>query len=205
MPVPASAFRGHHAGILLSGDVSRAVRFVFDNRTGLPVLPVALGELEIAHATLCCPDELPESMHLQCHLEERADWRACETCDRWQACFGRSDQPRWATVLIESARWGGTVIRPEDVVAPNPLAGVPEARLCRAANAHRQAIRDLVHAVCPSAPANLPDPLVVGVDQFGFDIRAGANLLRVDFDQPACDQSAAGAALARRLNVVFAS
>jgi len=200
--IPASAFRAQHHGVLVAGEHARPVLFVFDGRSGLPVLPVSSAELESGQVTLCCPDEAPEALHLHCEIDEIADYRGCETCDRWQGHFGRPGYSRWARLKVHSARWGGTMIRLGDLIIPNTLTGLPEARLCRAANALKPA---LINFIRRSRGTEVSEVLVVGVDQFGIDLRTSATLVRADFGRMVADQADAAGAMSITLGVTIAS
>lgn len=184
----------------MAGEHARPVLFVFEGRSGLPVLPVSTAELESDQVTLCCPDEAPEALHLHCEIDEIADYRGCETCDRWQGQFGRPGHSRWARLKVQSARWGGPIIRLEDLIQPNPLAGLPEARLCRAANALKPGLIDFIRR---ATGTEVGEVLVVGVDQFGCDLRTGATLVRADFGRMAADQAEAALAMSSTLGVTI--
>ncbi len=62
----------------------------------------------------------------------------------------------------------------------NPLAG-DEAKLCRTVNKER---RDALTRLCRKSDADVAEPLLVGVDPLGFDVRRRFDVVRVPAVEP---------------------
>ena len=86
----------------------------------------------------------------------------------------------WATGELIAARFDGAVIDGPALVRVNPLAG-DEPRLCREINTGRRAE---LAALCRSIDAEVADPLVVGVDPLGFDVRRRFDVVRIPVPEP---------------------
>ena len=100
--------------------------------------------------------------------------------DRWRIYHGDPPDAHWARAEIDAARFGQVVIDGEALMRPNPLAEV-EARLCRETN--REHRSDLV-AMCRRRGTDVQEPLLVGIDPLGFDVRRRFDVARVPADEP---------------------
>jgi hypothetical protein len=101
--------------------------------------------------------------------------------DRWRIYHGEPQEARWAWLEPDAARYGKWVVDGEALRRTNPLAD-DEARLCRQVN---QGSRDDLRRVCRHfSLADVEEPLVVGVDSLGFDVRRRFDVARVPAPTP---------------------
>ena len=183
----AHAFlRGHTQGELQFEENVSPLRFVFDTG-GRPIAPVMYIMLEAQNTVLFVPEFAEGVMEVQVTLSALdAEGPEGALADRWRIYHGDPSDVRWARFDIDAARYGKWVIDGELLMRPNPLAG-DEARLCRTIN---QAHRDRLGAVCRHfADADVEDPLVVGIDPLGFDVRRRFDIVRLP--APHCMETAA--------------
>lgn len=189
------ALRSHREGVLLLAGTSTRVRFVLDGRTGAVVMPLPATLLlapgpEAEDPVLMAPDESEEALQLLVRIEELGPNRE-DVTDRWQAYHGPPRFPRWGSLAIESGKLGAEVADGAELMLPNPLLAA-EPGLCRKLNADRA----LLAAVCRRRAAIAPaDPVAVGVDPGGVDVRARFGIVRVEFDHEAATPEAAAAAV----------
>lgn len=195
--------RLYHEGVLLSGEVASPVRFVLDPLSGQPVLPVEAGVLGAESVSLVSPDDAtdnPDSLQVHARPVE-VDPHSHEACDRYQAYFGKADHARWALLQVDSLKRLNTVIDGDLVRLSNPLRRT-EGALCRAANAH---LPELARA-CKHRAGTAPEqPLTVGVDPWGMDVRARFGVLRLEFSIPVSTPDEAREAMGQVLGVRLAS
>jgi hypothetical protein len=156
------------------------VRLVLAHAGDAFVLPVPGEAIDAGSAGLHVPDEDAKArggVGLLVRVEPLEDWRNSAEADRWQAYHGRPGWSTWARLRVESGRSGGWVFDGEAVRSPNHLAPA-EPRLCRAANADRAALRRGVEKLLGT---NVDEPLVVGVDPVGVDVRTRLGVTRLEF------------------------
>jgi hypothetical protein len=198
--------RRYHEGTLQHQERRAEVCFILEASTGQIVLPTEPGMAGEAGAELVLhlPDEITRDLQLAITPAAITRPEAEEAVDRWQAYHGGSGIRPHARVWLRCAIEGGKrpnspgdVYGPETLVRPNALRK-GEARLVKALNADR----DRLARVCKAfARLDVADPLCVGVDPFGFDVRARFGIVRVEFDlEAATAEQAEGliAALAGR-------
>jgi hypothetical protein len=179
-PLDALHFlRRHVSGVLVADDAIYPRRFVLDPSSGLPVLALPLGVEEAESIVLHVPDEGEPSLQLLAELRwldphAPADGAAS---DRFLIYHGKGEDSRLATLSIVDAKWTIGVALAEDVAVPNPVAG-DEPRLCKQLNADRARLAALV---LEHAGRDVAEPLAVGVDPDGMDVRTRTGLVRVEF------------------------
>lgn len=173
------AVRRYHEGSLAFHERRAEVRFVVEAGTGRLVMPVepTLARGDGEEMTLWMPAESGWDVHaaLVTSLIDRPE--ACEAVDRWAAYHGRTSLTAWARCRVEGLKSRDHVWDGESVEAPNPL-GRAEYALIRRVNAD---LPGLVLACKRHAAAALADPLCVGVDPFGIDVRARFGIIRLEF------------------------
>jgi hypothetical protein len=140
-------------------------------------------------------DEPEARVLVQVH--ELTDWRLLPDPDRWQAYHGRPSGPAWWRLEIAAVRWSGHNGAGIDDDSgswrvPNPLAHA-EPKLCKRANADRAA---LARAASSRLGVTLHEPLVVGVDAWGLDVRHAGGVARWSWPEALSDAAAAEAAIA---------
>ena len=96
--------------------------------------------------------------------------------DRWRIYHGDPEDVRWALMDIDAARFEGEVIDGEALIHSNPLA-TDEPRLCREMN--REHCDDLRNLCLHYAEIGVKQPVMVGIDQFGIDVRGTFDVIRV--------------------------
>jgi hypothetical protein len=148
---------------------------------GVIVLP-AHGFLEpskLEDGALYVPDEHEGGLALQVEvrlLDEAQEGGSgyARLIDRWEAYHGRRGAARFAVCVIAGARLGASVIDGDDLQLVNTLGN--EGTLLRRLNADRAA---LARAVGGRLGLEVFEPLAVGVDQRGIDVRTRTGVLRV--------------------------
>jgi hypothetical protein len=87
------------------------------------------------------------------------------------------DAVRWASATIDSGRFNGWFMDEGALSQANPLAA-DEAALLRQLNAPP---RSTLKALCAAARVDCAEPLAVGVDPGGIDIRRLHDVARLPF------------------------
>ncbi len=202
-PPQASPTRGtrllrrHHEGALIFGERRADVRFIIEPAEGRLVLPIEPVALEAEHWVVIAPDEADRRMEvlLEPREIERPEAEAC--VDRWRAYFGEAPSKRWASCHVLGLRgWfdgraGGE--EPEvfdtEALAPASTLAACEGRLLKRINGQRERLRAVCRRGVGGASVDVAEPLCVGVDQFGLDVRARFGVVRVEFSNEARDEA----------------
>lgn len=192
-PDPLRVFRQSKHGLLRDDELLDKVRFVVDPCGGVIVLPLP-GVPVSETLTLLVPDESDDSMQLLIDAAE-LDRSRDDLCDRWRIYHGSPDSTRWFTLRPDSVKWEGRVYDGSEITQPTSFASA-EARLCKLANADRPRLARVCQRLLRVAPA---EPLVVGVDPDGVDLRARFGITRLEFPTRAADAAAAEQMLAALL------
>lgn len=183
----ARAFlRATHKGELQFDEHLRDLKIVIAP-DGRIIAPVMVAMLEAADTVLFLPHADEHSLQAQVTLE-KFDERGGNggLADRWRIYHGEPQDLNWAVVHIDAAKFRNAVIDGEALKEPNPLAS-DEARLCRETNSmHRDALRDLIHR---KTGLTIEEPVMVGIDPRGLDVRGPFDVIRVPFDRPIADPS----------------
>jgi hypothetical protein len=188
LPCPRAAvdhLRQNREGVLVADGLAERIRFVCDGRSGRLVFPTHPHCLASSEMVLFVPEELDEN-ELQLLLAPvELDPSHEEACDRWKAYHGDPQLTHWAGCEIESARFRGEVIDETPLRECNPLVAV-EPRLCKLLNSDRARLADVCGRRSGVAPR---EPVAVGVDPGGIDVRARFGVVRVPFDRecPTCE------------------
>jgi hypothetical protein len=95
--------------------------------------------------------------------------------DRWRIYHREPQDVRWAFMSIDSARFEGAIIDGEALQQPNPLAR-DESRLCKMMNSSPGDLRRLC---LQHANIDIEQPVMVGIDPMGIDVRARFDIVRV--------------------------
>lgn len=173
--------------MLAIGDVREPVRFVIDGVHGSLVLSVPRHTMESRDWMLMLPEESPEALQLLLEPSVLNETRHGHAIDRFLATHGRALHPCWASGTLLGARLERAVIDAEDLDLRNPLHA-DEPRLCRTLNADRAALATVCRRVCGRG---IEQPLAVGVDPLGIDVRTTFGIVRVEFPSPATTAPAA--------------
>lgn len=173
------ALRRHHRATLQHHERVSEVKFVLEAATGQVVMPVEPGFAsdDINSLLLWLPAESDWDMQAVVNPRPIERPEASEAVDRWKAYHGLTSLAIWVRGEIEGIKTEAAVFLIEDVQVPNPL-GREEYGLIRRANADRVALA----AACKLHAATLViDPLCVGADPYGIDVRARFGIVRLEF------------------------
>jgi hypothetical protein len=173
--------RGHTTGEMQFDEHLRPLRYVLapDGRLVAPVMVAMLAALE---TVLFVPQCVENALEMLVTLESfDEDGPHGSLTDRWRIYHGQPPDVRWSFFEIDTARFQGNVIDGPVLQRPNPLAG-DEPALCRELN---QLETDELRVLCLHAAAvEVSEPVVVGVDHEGFDVRRQFDVVRVQAPRP---------------------
>lgn len=175
----ARALRACHAGILFYDGTPEPIRLVLDNETGRPVIPVAPRVFDADEHVLHLPEEGPGSLQLLV-IPEEVQPGVTPGVDRWRVYHGEAREPRWSRFAIDCARLGRAVLDGAELMQPNHL-GPLEPALLRRAGAD---LARLARAASTAAGRDIENPLPVGVDPLGLDVRGRFGIVRLEFADP---------------------
>ena len=172
--------RGHTRADLRFDEHMRPVKYVIAP-DGRPAAPVMVAMLQAMDGVLFIPEYVDDAMELQVTIvqfEERGADAA--VADRWRIYHGEPDDVRWAYLKVDAARFTGMVIDGDALERPNTLAN-DEARICRELNQKT----DLLRRLCEHyGTMRVEQPVMVGIDPLGIDLRARFDVVRVPASRP---------------------
>lgn len=183
----ARIVRRHTRCVALADRTPFDCRFVVDGQAGELILGAEQAFLDAEELVLCLPDDSFEAdatilVHHRPAEEDR--WT-----DRHMAYHPDTRPPRWARAAIDSVKLrSGAVVPGDQLRLPNPLLDA-EPALCKRLNADRDALRELCRLLTGVEPE---DPVAVGVDRLGIDVRARFGVIRVELPAPCEDSDEAG-------------
>jgi hypothetical protein len=176
-------------GVLDIDDRFERTNFVIDPSTRRPVFPAAPGVLEAEQLTLHIPEDEPGALHAA-GVPTELDPLRDEACDRYLFYFGKPRWSRFAALNLDHLKSVDLVIDADEIPS-NPLAAAAPA-LCRWAN-HRP---DKLVSLCQQRASVTPvNPRLIGLDPYGFDIRAEFGPVRIDLDDQNDDEASIKRAL----------
>jgi len=179
-------------GVLRFDENVRPVRYVIapDGRLVMPAMVAMLSTLDTA---LHIPDEDPDGLQVLVELHELdPDGPEGNLTDRWRIYHGEPEDLQWAVLDIDFARFREASIDGEALVVANTLAGA-EPKLCALVNGHHaEALRTLV---MENLQITASQPLLVGIDPAGLDVRVDHGVVRLDSVLGNDAQAASGALL----------
>ena len=152
------------------------------NRHGMLVIPAMVAMLQPCDIVMFIPEYCEECMEMHISVQEFKEEGDCASfADRWQVYHGISPDVQWAVVEIDAARFHETFIDGENLQRENLLFEI-ESVLCKELNENH--VED-VQVICKKLTnVEVQDPVVVGVDPLGIDIRASFGIIRVPADSP---------------------
>jgi hypothetical protein len=144
---------------------------------GRPAAPVMVAMVQSVDSVLFVPEFVDGAMEIQATLHEfQEKGREGAVADRWRIYHGEPQDVRWAFLHIDAVRFKGFVIDGEAMMRPNPLAA-DEAALCRLMNQQRL---DDLRVLCERfGRMRVEQPVMVGIDPAGIDVRARFDVVRV--------------------------
>lgn len=146
------------------------------------VAPVMVAMIEAADTVLFLPEDSEHALQVQVTVVPfKESGPEGALADRWRIYHGEPEDLSWAHLSIDAARYDGHVIDGEALMCPNAIAA-EEARLCTFLNGLGA---DTIHRICQrDLGVEIEQPVVVGVDQFGFDVRGRFSVFRVPSPRP---------------------
>lgn len=173
--------RANSTGDLRFDEHLRPVRYVVA-ADGRLVAPVMVAMLQSMDTVLFVPDCAENATEVQVTLEPFDEHGPDGgLCDRWRIYHGEPDDVRWARLDIDAARFEGAVIDGQALVRPNPLAP-DEPQLCTEMNKRPGG---MLHLLCLHlAGTRLKQPVMVGIDPLGVDVRGTFQVFRLPAPEP---------------------
>jgi len=145
---------------------------------GAIVAPVMESMLLAVDVSLELPDDGEDGLQVMVTLERLdPEGPLAGLCDRWRAYHGDPEDVRWARMVPDAARHLQWFVDGEALLEANALAA-EEAGLLKVLNA---APRSFLKALCVTGGAPSENPIAVGVDPGGIDIRRAHDVVRVAF------------------------
>jgi hypothetical protein len=177
-----SLLRAHTTGTLLCDGTPTPVSYIIDPSSGELVLCLEHDMLMAEDCVLAIPED-SFSCPIRVNLSMR-EMPESIVSDRYMAYHMRQERPVWARGSISFAKIdSGGVADGEALMAPNPLLGaIPH--LCKRLNADRQALSELCKLL---TRATIENPIAVGVDEEGSDLRAEFGVVRMNWPGPVED------------------
>jgi len=171
--------RGHSTGTLLVDGTATPVLYIVDPRAGSLILSVEREMTEGDDTVLVIPEDSFEApMRASLELGEEPEG---EATDRYMAYHTRQPMPMWARGAISFVKVdSGSVVGQEEIEAPNPLVDALPG-LCKKLNSDQRALREVCKLL---AKADIDEPVAVGIDDLGFDVRARFGVVRVELPAP---------------------
>lgn len=169
--------RGHSCADIRFEEHFRPLRYVF-HQDGRLVAPVMVAMLQAMETVLFIPDVAEDALEMLVTLEE-FDEHGSEgaIADRWRIYHGDPPDVRWAIMNIDAGKLAGSVIDGEALTRINPFA-VEESRICKHMNQAHGA--DLKVLALHFAHIEIENPVMVGIDPLGIDIRGQFDVARVN-------------------------
>ncbi|MHA7814143.1 MAG: hypothetical protein ACX94C_12240 [Phycisphaerales bacterium] len=177
-----SLLRAHTKATMLCDGTPYQVAYIIDPGSGSLVLCTEREMngaddcvLAIPEDTFSCP------MRVNITIEDMAEGHES---DRYMAYHMRQDRPNWSRGVISFAKIdSGGVADGEALMKPNPLLdAIPH--LCKRLNADPKALRELGRLL---TKVEIENPVAVGVDEEGCDIRAEFGVVRMNWPSPVTD------------------
>ncbi len=152
------------------------------NHEGVLVIPAMVAMLQPCDVVMFIPEYCEDCIEMHVSLQEfKEEGEHASLSDRWQVYHGFSPEVQWAMLEIDAARFHEVFIDGEQLQRENPL-GELEPALCKDLNENH--IEHLIEICKKHTNVAVQDPVVVGVDPLGFDIRASFGIIRVPTETP---------------------
>ena len=169
--------RSHSCADLRFEEHFRPLRYVF-HQDGRLFAPVMVAMLQAVETVLFIPEVAEYALEVLVTLDE-FDEQGSEgaIADRWRIYHGDPPDVRWASMNIDAGKLAGSVIDGEALTQANPLFG-DESRICKHMNQAHSA--DLHILALHFAHIEIENPVMVGIDELGIDIRGKFDVVRVN-------------------------
>jgi hypothetical protein len=172
--------RGHCVGTLLIDGRPYVTKIMIDPRTGSFVFSALHEMLEAEDIVLILPEDrfdapIHAGLEILTEVEE-------EACDRFLAYHLDQPNPIWTRgrinfVKIRDGIGKGNVLDQEEIEIPNTLVRELPS-LCKKLNSDPKALKLICKLL---AKVDVDEPVAVGVDPIGFDVRTRFGIVRVEF------------------------
>ncbi len=165
---------------MIDEDRRRRVRYVFDRRRGVLVFPLPVEAVGIGEAQLLVPDEHDPVLAALLSIETVTELPGAAEI-RYEIYHGNMREASWAVATVEALRYHGEPFDSEEIDLTDPIIE-HEPGFCRELNTDPELLR----VACESlAGASVEEPVAVGVDPDGIDIRARFGIVRLEFPERA--------------------
>jgi len=173
--------RSNSTATLKFGEHTHDVSYVICS-TGELVIPAMVAMLQPNDTIMFVPDYSEDCMEIHVSLRQfKPTGDDGILADRWNVYHGKSPDVQWALVDIDAARFHEMFIDGEALLRENPLS-VIEPSLCKNINTN---FKDNLRQVCfERTKVEVTDPVVVGIDPLGIDVRAPFGIVRVPAHEP---------------------
>lgn len=183
-PVVQNAFDhllGHRAADIRFDEHFRPLKYVL-NPDGRLVAPVMVAMLHAHETVLFVPEAVDDVLELLVTLYEFDEHSADGAfADRWRIYHGEPPDVRWAFLDIDAGKLQGAVIDGEALMQTNPLNS-DEVAICKHMNQDHRG--DLHTLALHYAHVDMENPIMVGIDSLGIDIRGIFEVIRVRATEP---------------------
>ncbi|MEE2912607.1 MAG: hypothetical protein VX436_02250 [Planctomycetota bacterium] len=168
--------RSNSTATIQFGENIKELSYVIDHQ-GRMVIPAMVAMLQPCDTVLFIPEYCDECIEMNITLHEfKEEGEDALLADRWQVYHGVSPDTQWAKVEIDAARFHEAFVDGGQLKRENPLSSL-EPALCKELNRSHKA--HVIEVCKRQANVEVSDPVVVGVDPMGIDIRAAFGIIRV--------------------------
>lgn len=174
--------REHFSGDLRFDEHFRPVKYVIAPDGSL-ITNVMAAMLSGFNMVLFVPDNSDGALQLQVTIEpfEEDETGYGALADRWRIYHGEPEDVFWGKLYIDAAKFDEHVIDGEALMRENPLEK-DMGRLCKLFNSeHRSDVKLLCEKL---ERLEVSEPVVVGVDAWGIDVRRRFDVVRLPFASP---------------------
>jgi hypothetical protein len=172
--------RGNTTATIKFGEHSNDVSYVICP-SGELVIPAMVAMLQPCDTIMYVPDYSEDCMEMHVSLRQFSSvGDGGLLTDKWNVYHGDSPDVQWAIVDIDAARFHEMFIDGQWLCRENSLIDV-EHSICKQINQNKKAIRSICLA---KTNVDVTEPVVVGVDPLGLDVRAPFGIVRVPTDSP---------------------
>ncbi len=183
------ALRSHTTATVQFGPNTENLKYILGPDAN-PIAPATRSILTSPELVLLIPDQTEiqiEAMVTPFEVDPHS-----ADADRWRIYHGQLPDQLLLIFVLEAIRYGEHVVDGESFANQNPLLAA-EPALCLEMNKQRQP--DLQKLTQYFAHVEVADPILVGVDTYGFDVRANLGIIRIPALRPMFDQPTLAATL----------
>jgi hypothetical protein len=177
--------RSNTTATLKFGEHSQNVSYVICPMGEL-VIPAMVAMLQPCDTIMFVPEYCENCMEMHVSLRQfNEEGEDGMMADRWNVYHGQSPDVQWAIVDIDAARFHEMFIDGDALCRENLLADI-EYSLCKEINNN---FRENIRRVClERTNVEVIDPVVVGIDPIGVDVRAPFGIVHIPSGKPFTSQ-----------------